>query len=347
MKTLHRLNCIVQLVNTIPVSPTIYCLFSLFHSILSLSIHAGASIAQNTKVQRFEVHSNGTLIIRNTQPMDGGQYLCIVQNQYGTDKMAVNLVVLSQHPRVLQPRQRDITVHLGGKVDLDCIVEGHPTPRVTWVLPSHVHMAAAPLGVAPQQRVAILSNGTLQISQAAITDRGIYKCIGSSAAGADTVSVRLYVSALPPVIQPKQHENITLSEGSNAYIHCTATGSPPPVIRWITPDGLQLAASQFVTGGNIIVFPNGTLYIRRLGPENAGRYECSASSTVASSSKTVILSIRRNPSSAKARITSSSLQRTDVIYGEKLLLNCVAKGEPDPRIIWRTPSKKLVDAQYR
>ncbi|TMS11804.1 Matrix-remodeling-associated protein 5 [Larimichthys crocea] len=306
----------------------------------------GASIAQNTKVQRFEVHSNGTLIIRNTQPMDGGQYLCIVQNQYGTDKMAVNLVVLSQHPRVLQPRQRDITVHLGGKVDLDCIVEGHPTPRVTWVLPSHVHMAAAPLGVAPQQRVAILSNGTLQISQAAITDRGIYKCIGSSAAGADTVSVRLYVSALPPVIQPKQHENITLSEGSNAYIHCTATGSPPPVIRWITPDGLQLAASQFVTGGNIIVFPNGTLYIRRLGPENAGRYECSASSTVASSSKTVILSIRRNPSSAKARITSSSLQRTDVIYGEKLLLNCVAKGEPDPRIIWRTPSKKLVDAQY-
>ncbi|TKS66164.1 Matrix-remodeling-associated protein 5 [Collichthys lucidus] len=307
----------------------------------------GASIAQNTKVQRFEVHSNGTLIIRNTQPMDGGQYLCIVQNQYGTDKMAVNLVVLSQHPRVLQPRQRDITVHLGGKVDLDCIVEGHPTPRVTWVLPSHVHMAAAPLGVAPQQRVAILSNGTLRISQAAYTDRGIYKCIGSSAAGADTVSVRLYVSALPPVIQPKQHENITLSEGSNAYIHCTATGVPPPVIRWITPDGLQLAASQFVTGGNIIVFPNGTLYIRRLGPENAGRYECSASSTVASSSKTVILSIRRNPSSAKARITSSSLQRTDVIYGEKLLLNCVAKGEPDPRIIWRTPSKKLVDAQYR
>ncbi|XP_062270882.1 matrix-remodeling-associated protein 5 [Scomber scombrus] len=309
-------------------------------------VASGASIAQNTKVQRFEVHLNGTLIIRSTQPMDGGQYLCMVQNQYGTDKMVANLVVLSQHPRVLHPRHRDITVHLGGNTELECKVEGHPTPRVTWVLPNHVHMAAAPLGIASQQHVAVLSNGTLWISQTSYTDRGIYKCIGSSAAGADTVSVRLYVSALPPVIQQTQYENKTLTEGSTAYIHCTATGTPQPVIQWLTPDGVQLTASQFVTGRNLVVFPNGTLYMRGLGPGNAGRYECIASNAVASSRRAVILSIRRNPFSAKASISSSSPQRTDVIYGEKLLLNCVATGQPEPRIIWRTPSKKLVDAQY-
>ncbi|XP_042368989.1 immunoglobulin superfamily member 10 [Plectropomus leopardus] len=309
-------------------------------------VASGASIAQNTRVQRFEVYPNGTLIIRNTQPTDGGQYLCTVQNQYGTDKMLVNLVVLSQHPRVLQPRHRDITVPLGGQVDLECNVEGHPTPRVTWVLPNHVHVAAAQFGVAPQQRVAFLSNGTLRINQATHADRGIYKCIGSSAAGADTVSVRLYVSVLPPVIQQTQHENTTLPEGSTAYIHCTATGAPQPVIRWMTPDGVQLTASQFVTGRNLFVFPNGTLYIRGFGQGNAGRYECSASNAVASRRRTVILGIRKNPTSAKASITSSSPHRTDVIYGGRLLLNCVATGGPEPRIIWRTPSKKLVDAQY-
>ncbi|XP_035804074.2 immunoglobulin superfamily member 10 [Amphiprion ocellaris] len=309
------------------------------------NVASGASIAQNTRVERFEVHPNGTLIIRNTQLMDAGQYLCTVQNQYGIDKMVVNLVVLSQHPRVLQHRYRDVTVHLGGKVDLECKVEGHPVPRVTWVLPNLVHMDAA-LGFPSQQRVVVMNNGTLRIGQASYTDRGIYKCIGSSAAGADTVSVRLYVSALPPVIQQTLHENTSLPEGGTAYIHCTATGAPQPVIRWITPDGIQLTASQLVTGQNLVVFPNGTLYIRGLGPRNAGRYECSASNTVASSRRTVILSIRRNPSSAKASITSSSPQRTDVIYGSKLLLNCVATGEPEPRIIWRTPSKKLVDAQY-
>ncbi|KAM7365231.1 hypothetical protein PAMP_016176 [Pampus punctatissimus] len=306
----------------------------------------GATIAQNTRVQRFEVHLNGTLIIRNTQPVDRGQYMCMAQNQYGTDNMVVNLVVLSQQPRVLQPRHRNITVHLGGNTDLECKVEGHPTPRVTWVLPNHVHMAAAPVGIASQQRVAILSNGTLRISQISYTDRGIYKCIGSSAAGADTVSVHLYVSTLPPVIQQTLQENKTFTEGSTAYIHCTATGAPQPVIRWLTPDGVQLTASQFVTGRNIVIFPNGTLYIRGLGLGNAGRYECTASNEVAFSRRAVTLSIRRIPSYAKASISSSSPKRTDVIYGKKLLLNCVATGQPEPRIIWRTPSKKLVDAQY-
>lgn len=271
----------------------------------------------------------------------------MVQNQYGTDKMVVNLVVLSQHPRVLQPRHRDATVYLGSNINLECTVQGYPSPRVTWVLPDHVHMTTAPLGIASQQRVAVLSNGTLRITQATYTDRGVYKCIGSSAAGADTVSVRLHVSALPPVIQQSQRENTTVSEGSNAYISCSAIGAPLPVIRWTTPDGIQLTSSQFVTGRNLLVFPNGTLFIRGLAPGHAGRYECTASNVVAASRRTVTLSVRRNLSSTKAKIVSSSPQRTDVIYGQKLQLDCSARGEPEPRIIWRTPSKKLVDAQYR
>lgn len=309
-------------------------------------VSSGASIAKNTRIQRFEAHQNGTLIIRNVQPQDGGQYLCTVQNQYGTDNMVVNLVILSQHPRVLLPRHRDVTVHLGGKLELECKVEGHPTPKITWVLPNQVHMPAAPVSFTSQQRVAVLSNGTLKISQATFADRGIYKCIGSSAAGADTVSVRLYVSALPPVIHQTHHENLTVQEGSTAVIHCTATGSPQPVIRWLTPDGLQLVASQSVSGRNLIVFPNGTLSIRGVSSGNTGRFECSASNAVASTKRTVNLSIRRNPISAKATITSSSPQKTDVSYGGTLLLDCVATGEPEPRIMWRTPSKKLVDAQF-
>lgn len=305
------------------------------------------SIALNPRIRRFEVFPNGTLFIRNTQPTDGGQYLCTVQNQNGTETMLVNLVILSQHPRVLLPQQRDITVQFGGKAHLDCIVKGHPIPRVTWVLPNHVHMAASLFDTTLQQRVTVLSNGTLQISQATDTDRGIYKCIGSSAAGADSVSVHLDVSVLPPVIQQTQNESTTLPEGSNTYIHCSAMGAPPPVIRWITPDGVQLIASQVATGHNLFVFPNGTLTIKGLGQKNAGRYECRASNVVASSKRTVFVNVRRNLLFTKASITYSSPQKTDVIYGGKLLLNCEAKGEPEPWILWKTPSKKLVDAQYR
>lgn len=268
--------------------------------------------------------------------------MCIVQNQYGTDKLVVTLVVRSP-PRP----HRDAIVYLGGAVDLECKDEARPSPRVTWVLPNHAHMAAASLGLASQQRVVILSNGTLRISRAAVADGGVYQCIVSSATGSTTVSVRLHVSALPPVIQQTRRENKTLPEGAAAYIHCTATGAPPPAIRWTTPDGVRLTYSQFLNGHNIVLFPNGTLLVRRLGPGNSGGYECTAANEVASSSRTVILNVKRTPSSDKAVISSSSPQRTDVTYGGTLLLDCVASGLPEPRIIWKTPSKKLVDAQYR
>lgn len=307
----------------------------------------GTVIAQNTRVHRFEVHPNGSLIIRNTQPMDRGEYLCTVLNQHGTDTMVANLVVLSQPPLILQPRQRDVTVTLGGKVHLDCAVEGHPTPRVAWVLPNRVHVAPVPRGASSRQHVSVLSNGTLHISEADYADSGVYKCISSSTAGSDAVSVRVHVSGILSGVQQTQHDNVTLAEGSDAYIHCNISGALHAIIRWITPDGTQLTTSQFSTGNKFVVFPNGTLHIRGLAMRHTGRYECLATNSVVSSRRVVMLSLKRSMSSAKARIVFSSPQRTDVIYGESLLLDCVTTGEPAPRIIWRTPSKKLVDAQYR
>lgn len=310
----------------------------------TLHFSAGASIAQNSRIQRFEVYSNGTLKIHKVLPLDQGQYLCSVQNQFGEDKAVVTLVVLAEHPRILQPRYSDTTTYLGDTAELECRSHGLPPPRTTWVLPDRamVHM-----GVSSKPRVSVISNGTLQITSVTYTDSGVYKCIASNAAGADTISVRLTVSALPPVIQQLRHENISLPEGTTAYLNCSSTGAPPPATSWTTPDGMQLRTSQFVSGRNIFVFPNGTLYIRGLGPADAGKYICTATNTVGISSRAVSLTVKNTIASARARITSSSPQKTDVAYGERLQLDCVASGDPDPRVIWRTPSKKLVDAHYR
>ncbi|XP_015460649.3 matrix-remodeling-associated protein 5 [Astyanax mexicanus] len=308
----------------------------------------GASIAQNTRIQRFEVHSNGTLTIRNVLPLDQGQYLCTVQNQFGEDKAVVTLVVLAEHPRVLQPRHQDTVAYLGDMVKLACRAEGHPPPRTTWVLPDRamLHMDAASSPGAAEQRVSVLPNGTLQIASVAYADRGVYKCIASNAAGADTVSIRLTVTALPPVIQQLRQENISLPEGITAYLNCSARGAPPTTISWTTPDGMQLKPSQFVSGHNLFVFPNGTLYIRGLSQADAGKYECTASNSIGISSRAISLSVKTTIASARTRITSSSPQVTDVTYGGRLQLDCVATGDPEPRVIWRTPSKKLVDAHY-
>ena len=298
-------------------------------------------MSANTKLQRFEVLPNGTFSIQNVQLQDRGQYLCTAQNLHGVDKMIVTLFVLAQQPKVLTPRQRDVTVYLGESTSLECLARGLPEPHITWVLPDRAVLHTVSTS---EQRVMLLPNGTLHVKHTNYPDRGIYKCIASNVAGADTISVRLHTAALPPMIQQPHYENFTVSDGQAVYIHCSAKGAPQPTIRWVVFDGTQVRPSQFVKG-NLFVFPNGTLYIRNLSFKDSGRYECMAINAVGAAKRTVSLVVKKNSSTAK--ITSTSPQSTDVLYGETLRLDCIASGDPAPRIVWRTPSKKLIDAHYR
>ncbi|XP_018584983.2 immunoglobulin superfamily member 10-like [Scleropages formosus] len=303
-------------------------------------VSTGAMVAMNTRIHRFEVHPNGSLVIRRVQLQDRGQYLCTVQNQYGVDKMIVTLIVLAQKPQLLQPQHRDVTVNLGESISLDCQAQGLPAPQIAWVLPNRTTLRMAS-GI--DQRVMLLANGTLSVKSASHPDSGIYQCTASNAAGTVTLSVQLHITALPPVIEQPHQENITLTEGQAAYIHCSARGAPQPGIRWVLFNRLQVRPTQFVSG-NLFVFPNGTLYIRSSSGRDAGNYECMANNAMGASKRIVVLTVKKNSSTAK--ITSASPQRTDVTYGGQLRLNCIASGDPGPRIIWRIPSKKLVDAHY-
>ncbi|KAL2081693.1 hypothetical protein ACEWY4_023546 [Coilia grayii] len=303
-------------------------------------VSTGAIMSANSQLQRFEVLPNGTIVIRNVQLQDRGQYLCTAQNLYGVDKMTITLFVLAQQPKVLTQRHRDVTVYLGESTSLECRAQGLPEPHITWVLPDRVVLQTVSTS---EQRVMLLPNGTLQVRQINYPDRGIYKCIASNVAGADTLSVRLHIAALPPMIQQPHHENFTLLEGQPVYINCSAKGAPQPAILWMVFDGTQIRPSQFVKG-NMFVFPNGTLYIRNLSVKDSGRYECMAINSVGAAKRTVSLVVKKN--TATAKITSTSPYSTDVLYGETLHLDCVANGDPAPRIVWRTPSKKLIDAYY-
>lgn len=309
----------------------------IFTEVLIFPSVPGAIMSVNTRIQRFEVQSNGTFVIHSVQLQDRGQYLCTTQNPYGTDKMMVTLVVLAQQPRMLSQRHRDLTVYLGEDINLDCQAQGLPNPYTTWVLPNHTVVHSS-------NNLMLSSDGTLQIRQASYTDRGTYKCIASNVAGADTISVRLHVTLLPPMIQQQRLENHTISEGQTIHIHCSAKGAPKPTLRWVTPSSMQVRPSQFING-NLFVFPNGTLYIRNAVERDSGTYECVAVNTVGADRRRVSLLVKRNFSTAK--ITSTSPQRTDISYGAYLRLDCSASGSPEPRIIWRTPAKKLIDDHYR
>uniref|UniRef100_A0A8C2F8K3 Matrix-remodelling associated 5b n=1 Tax=Cyprinus carpio TaxID=7962 RepID=A0A8C2F8K3_CYPCA len=307
--------------------------FKLIHLFPYTLFSTGAVMSANTRVQRFEVQSNGTFVIHNIQLQDRGQYLCSARNPHGIDKMMVTLVVLAHAPKMMLSRHKDMTVYLGNSALLECQAQGLPVPNISWVLPDRSVVRAVSNS---QQKVVLFTNGTLQVKNTNYLDKGIYKCIASNAAGADMLSVRLQIAALPPTIQEQLRENHTIYDGQSAFIHCTAKGTPGPTIRWVTFTGAQLRPSQFVNG-NLLVFPNGTLFIRNPTVKDSGNYECVAVNSVGVAKRTVNLQVKR--SSTTARIMSTSAHSTDVRYGGQLSLNCSATG----KITWSLPDGTMVN----
>nr|XP_046146683.1 matrix-remodeling-associated protein 5-like [Oncorhynchus gorbuscha] len=345
-------------------------------------VSTGAVMSLDYKAERFQVLPNGTFLIRSVQVQDRGTYICRAQNSVGLDRAMVTLEVWSHPPRIQLPNHRDATVHQGGEVRLECRVQGVPVPLLSWVLPDLSVLTPDPnpnpaLGTHP--RVSIFPNGTLRILVAGPADRGLYRCVASNLAGAGSLSVRLHVSSLPPAIQEPREEKVTRPAGLPLYAQCSARGAPPPFIRWRTPDGTFLLPSQFLNG-NLFVLPNATLLIRKLATKDSGSYECLATNAVGGDKRTVrvevtgdgevvsmdkmtfssinskfdippsspVLNPPLQPSSplSKARILFTSPSSSIVIYGESLLLYCSATGNPEPRVVWRVPGKKLVDARY-
>ncbi|XP_071603650.1 matrix-remodeling-associated protein 5 isoform X2 [Heliangelus exortis] len=303
-------------------------------------VSTGALMTANTRLQRFEVWKNGTLLIRNVQLQDRGQYLCTAQNLHGMDKMIVVLTVAAHQPKILLSRYRDVTVYFGETIAMECQASGTPSPHISWIFPDRKILQTV---TTTESRIMLHENRTLSIKQATFSDRGVYKCVASNAAGADSIAVRLHIAALPPIIQQDKQQNISLPLGSSINIHCTAKAAPPPSVRWVVFDGTQIRPSQFVNG-NLFVFPNGTLYIRNVSPKDSGTYECIAANMVGTARRTVQLHVKKHASNAK--ITGSSPQRTDVTYGSILQLDCSASGDPWPRILWRLPSKRMIDSLH-
>ncbi|XP_070832865.1 matrix-remodeling-associated protein 5-like [Chaetodon trifascialis] len=254
-------------------------------------VATGAVMSIHSRAQRFEVLPNGTLVIQNVQLQDRGTYICSAHSFLGRDRLLTTLEAWTRPPRMQLASYREATIHQGGEVHLECQADGVPSPLLSWVLPDRsVLTSAAP----STSRITMDRNGTLHISVTLPSDRGVYRCVASNSAGAASASVRVHVSSLPPVIQQRREEHLLLSPGKSVYAHCSARGAPPPTLRWRIPDGTLVRPSQFLHG-NLFVLPNGTLHIRKVGPQDSGNYECTAINAVGADKRTVRVELERGP----------------------------------------------------
>uniref|UniRef100_A0A8C4W8W1 Immunoglobulin superfamily member 10 n=1 Tax=Gopherus evgoodei TaxID=1825980 RepID=A0A8C4W8W1_9SAUR len=250
-----------------------------------------SDVSKSKRDNKFEVFANGTLSIQNVNIQDRGQYLCIAANQHGSDQLLVTLSVVAYPPRILEGRSKVITVHSGKPVSVKCRAEGRPIPTISWILANKTYVSESFPG---SKQASVQPDGTLIIKEVTVYDRGLYTCMASNPAGADTLTVKLQVIVAPPVILEEKRQHIAGIMGESLKLPCTAKGNPHP------------SPLHFVNA-KLFLFSNGTLYIRNIAPSDSGNYECIATSSTGSERRVVNLTVERDLTSVKLMASQSTM----------------------------------------
>uniref|UniRef100_A0A1I7WME6 Immunoglobulin I-set domain protein n=1 Tax=Heterorhabditis bacteriophora TaxID=37862 RepID=A0A1I7WME6_HETBA len=162
----------------------------------------------------------------------------------------------------------EITVKAGGKLKLQCIFGGKPTPTVFW---SKID------GDLPKSRLKDLTTAdsdfgkTLVIENVHPEDAGRYECRAQHLS--HIVNVRVLAAPYWDFDPPRDIEQ---SEDSTTELECLASGQPPPIVRW-SMNGKPL--HEIGEDPRRLLLDNGRiLRLKSLNQDlDTGVYQCNAS----------------------------------------------------------------------
>ncbi|XP_056144873.1 matrix-remodeling-associated protein 5-like [Lampris incognitus] len=129
------------------------------------------------------------LLIRRTESLDAGLYLCVAQAGEDVDVLPVRLAV--EESSVAPPGEQmgpSVTGVIGDAVSLPCEVSGTPIPDVSWLLPDGNMIQ---FGSSVSGGITIKSNGNLSLPRPSLKHAGQYRCMAVNQYGADSLSMWL------------------------------------------------------------------------------------------------------------------------------------------------------------
>ncbi|XP_067377843.1 hemicentin-1 isoform X1 [Channa argus] len=264
-----------------------------------------------------DVH-RGTLHIRGAQEVDAGQYSCVASSSAGTSTGAVTLDVgvgplFSEAPV-------DVTANIGENISLPCTARGVPQPTVTWHRKDGRQILTQ---TESPSRTVQLESGHLVIQSIWLDDEGLYICEAKNHLGTIKTEARVSVTGLEPPLLAQGMPIITTGVGQSLSIPCMLLdGIPLPERHWMqNGKHVQLNGRKFLRS-------DGSLYIEKAIPEDAGTYVCTAVNIAGSTNITVSLEVHVPPE------INSGPYHYIANEGVAITLSCKASGVPKPSVVW-------------
>lgn len=283
--------------------------------------------------ERYLIHVNGSLDIRDVKLIDAGEYVCMARNPVGENRKIYKLDIDGNPPVINGYQQnrtviKDVAMKHSRKL-LDCKAEGNPTPTITWVMPDNIFLSTPYFG----SRINVHFNGTLEIRNVRPSDTAELICFARNDGGEAVMVVQLEVTSVlhRPIFKNPFNERVVSRIGKSTVLNCSADGQPRPEIIWILPNGTRITrgsrhSSRYHPGDD------GTLIIYSSCEEDSGKYRCGARNVVGYIEKLIILNVGQKP-----YIFTRPKGIIRGISGEPLYLHCLSDGSPRPRIYWTIP----------
>uniref|UniRef100_A0A6Q2ZBY9 Roundabout, axon guidance receptor, homolog 3 (Drosophila) n=1 Tax=Esox lucius TaxID=8010 RepID=A0A6Q2ZBY9_ESOLU len=213
---------------------------------------------------RFSVSLSGELTITDVHREDSGYYICQAISVAGSiltkALLEVESVPSDRVPPIIRQGPFNQTLAPGSTAQLQCHVMGNPLPSIQWEKDGQ--------RILGNERVNLMENGTLQITNLQETDSGAYTCVASSSSGETTWSGHASLTSLPgppqkPVVTDVTRNSVTLTWQPNAHEGGAA------VTSYIIEAFSQSAGSTWQTVADLVklekhtvggLFPN-TIYL--------------------------------------------------------------------------------------
>ena len=131
--------------------------------------------------------------------------------------------------------------------------------------------------------------------------------------------------------------NSTVVAGEDILIDCIGDGDPPPKTKWtrqgpgFPPEGLILDLPSYK------VINGKGLRLTHVHPSQAGLYSCTLTSSIGTVSSLTQLEVHEAPV-----ITVKPRSEASVLFGDSVVLECLATGTPAPALLWMHEKDRTV-----
>ncbi|CAD7082367.1 unnamed protein product [Hermetia illucens] len=282
----------------------------------------------------------GQLSLENLKLNDTGKYECKDIYERGSVNRTF-YVVVSGPPEFRMPQTNWLAVKEGELTELECLVHGNPSPKISWQY---------------NNKTIPWTNAILVISNTSVEMAGEYKCSASNEYG--TVDIFYHIEVLRKPKLAVSISNLKIRPKDDISLTCKAGGNPLPIVIW-TFKGTKLLGSDvkletpsaayrsIILNGKSVVptpananFINGkliynkeeaSLTIQLKGKRvEAGSFICHAINTVGSEQIETTVEFIDPP----AQLKSESPSEIAILAGLPLFLPCPWRADPHTTVKW-------------